>query len=318
MFLLGLYLYKPHIRISIYHEEPPAENLTGCFGRVSRLYNVSQRIYGPKRTQIQSGMSLRRGHDCYAFAGTIQSHAVPEPTFYHTYSKAVPLLLINSFLATQNLTNAILVLWSDQDSHYDDQTVLRYLSHLPDALSLRTLDIQELREEAPQHSLNHPDLLRLLVLWNFGGVWLENDTILTRDLAPLLHHEFVTQPDCTTKQDPGMMAHFHLQSPYVCEALSIPTLDWPKNLFQRLAKASIPPFATIPSCFVDGRACAPRLPEFSKQLGKQDEWVRDALAKIFAFRLGGDKAVPPKGWVKTLVLEKHERFLSRWNMGVGL
>lgn len=40
------------------------------------------------------------------------------------------------------------------------------------------------------------DLVRLLVLWAYGGVWVDMDSLLTRDLAPLLEHEFVTQWDC--------------------------------------------------------------------------------------------------------------------------
>lgn len=40
------------------------------------------------------------------------------------------------------------------------------------------------------------DAVRLLVLWHFGGVWMDMDQILTRDLHPLTESEFVTQWDC--------------------------------------------------------------------------------------------------------------------------
>ena len=40
------------------------------------------------------------------------------------------------------------------------------------------------------------DLIRLLVTWAYGGVWVDMDSLLTRDLSPLLEHEFVTQWDC--------------------------------------------------------------------------------------------------------------------------
>ena len=40
------------------------------------------------------------------------------------------------------------------------------------------------------------DLVRLLVTWVYGGVWVDMDSLLTRDLSPLLEHEFVTQWDC--------------------------------------------------------------------------------------------------------------------------
>ena len=40
------------------------------------------------------------------------------------------------------------------------------------------------------------DVVRLLVLWAYGGVWIDMDSLLTRDMTPLLEHEFVTQWDC--------------------------------------------------------------------------------------------------------------------------
>jgi hypothetical protein len=40
------------------------------------------------------------------------------------------------------------------------------------------------------------DLIRLLLLWNYGGLWVDMDFLLTRSLEPLLEHEFVTQWDC--------------------------------------------------------------------------------------------------------------------------
>ena len=40
------------------------------------------------------------------------------------------------------------------------------------------------------------DLIRLPLLWQYGGVWVDMDSLLTRDMSPLLEHEFVTQWDC--------------------------------------------------------------------------------------------------------------------------
>jgi mannosyltransferase OCH1-like enzyme len=37
------------------------------------------------------------------------------------------------------------------------------------------------------------------LLWAYGGVWIDMDSLLTRDLEPLLEHEFVTQWDCYGK-----------------------------------------------------------------------------------------------------------------------
>jgi hypothetical protein len=40
------------------------------------------------------------------------------------------------------------------------------------------------------------DAVRLLVLWHYGGVWMDMDEVLTRDIHPLTESEFVTQWDC--------------------------------------------------------------------------------------------------------------------------
>jgi hypothetical protein len=61
------------------------------------------------------------------------------------------------------------------------------------------LDGNELLERQDQKGWVDGDLIRLLVLWTYGGVWVDMDSLLTRDLHPLLEHEFVTQWDCYGK-----------------------------------------------------------------------------------------------------------------------
>jgi mannosyltransferase OCH1-like enzyme len=40
------------------------------------------------------------------------------------------------------------------------------------------------------------DLVRLPVIWTYGGAWIDMDVLITRDLSPLLKHEFVMQWNC--------------------------------------------------------------------------------------------------------------------------
>jgi hypothetical protein len=62
--------------------------------------------------------------------------------------------------------------------------------------SSTTLSGSELLKLKDKKAWLDGDLLRLLLLWNYGGVWIDMDSLLTRDLTPLLEHEFVTQWDC--------------------------------------------------------------------------------------------------------------------------
>lgn len=229
--ILGLYLYEPHIEIAFYsrnwikQEIEPIVPLSGCFdpARVSPKYNVSDAVYGRRRTEVQAGLPLKMGLDCYDFAGTIQKNrddqwsrgwVPPEArTQYHTYWRTdlVPFgprqeWMIKSFFATQDVSASRLIVWSNGDLS-SNEILRRYLARYPESFALRVVDIptlakatelngSELLKMKDKKAWLDGDLLRLLLLWTYGGVWVDMDSLLTRDLSPLLEHEFVTQWDC--------------------------------------------------------------------------------------------------------------------------
>jgi len=164
-------------------------------------------------------MAMRHGLDCYDFAGTI--HPSPSSfalsrdrprTNYHTYWRTdlAPFgerqeYTLKSFFATQN-PHSRLIMWSNGDLS-GNALLASYVARYPGAIELRVADVHELSKGTPLE--NSPllsssdkkawldgDLVRLLVIWRDGGVWVDMDTLLTRDLTPLLEHEFVTQWDC--------------------------------------------------------------------------------------------------------------------------
>jgi hypothetical protein len=117
--------------------------------------------------------------------------------------------MLKSFFATQDVDRTRLVLWSNGDLSHNE-ILRRYLARYPDAFALKVVDIPTLAkgtklEGSPllksedKKAWIDGDLIRLLLLWNFGGVWVDMDSLLTRDLEPLLEHEFVTQWDCYGK-----------------------------------------------------------------------------------------------------------------------
>ncbi|TFK25300.1 hypothetical protein FA15DRAFT_364823 [Coprinopsis marcescibilis] len=341
--------HEPHIEISIYsrrwiqQEVDPVLPLSSCFDLGTQdesLYNITERIW-EKRTRwdVHSGMDMGKGLTCYDFAGTIGrdwhrsgsevggGRTQGQRTMYHTYWRTdlAPFgtrqeYMLKSFFATQPLSSSHLILWSNGDLS-TNPIIQHYLKQAPDYFSTRRADVSELSRGTVlkgSERLNNKDakawldgdLLRLLVIWNFGGVWVDMDSLLTRNLHPLFEHEFVTQWDCystsplfyasiihvmpSSKDKPytplnGALMHFYAYSPYICEAFHIietsspprpGTTDWGSllytKLWRRLVHGGITPFKILPWCFSDGRTCRidNRLPDpFKKDGTGEDRWV---------------------------------------------
>ena len=136
-----------------------------------------------------------------------------ERTQFHTYWRTdlVPFgerqeWMLKSFFATQDTSRSRLVLWSNGDLSHNP-VLQKWLRLYPEAFVLREvnyaalargteLEGSELLKVNDRRAWIDGDLVRLLVIWVHGGVWIDMDSLLTRDLAPLLEHEFVTQWDC--------------------------------------------------------------------------------------------------------------------------
>lgn len=341
------FLYEPHIELAFYNRDwikqeiERIHSLAGCFdaGKVSLKYNVSEAVYGHRRTDVQAGVPLRMGMDCYDFAGTIRgqrktpSHHVPleKRTHFHSYWRTdlAPFgerqeWMLKSFFATQDVSSTRFILWSNGDLR-DNPILNKYIDAYPEAFALRVVDVDELAKgttlegsallkSKDSKAWTDGDLVRLLLLWAYGGVWIDMDSLLTRDLDPLLEHEFVTQWDCYDKiYQPlnGALMHFHQHSPYLCEAFHIMSTsspprsgstDWGSllyfKLWRRLVASSIPPFKVLPFCFSDARSCRldNRLPDpfvadkkggaWTMGLGREEGGGLDqALGKVFSVHL---------------------------------
>lgn len=231
---VSLLIWEPHIELAFYEkawiqkEILPVGPLGGCFdeGRVSERYNVSRNIYGPKTNEVQAGVSLKLGMDCYDFAGTVRSSPSSLSRFetgqegrthFHSYWRTdlAPFgerqaHMLKSFFATQPLERSKLVLWSNgplSPPEKPNRILEEFLSRYPESFELRVADVRELAvgtelegsellRSSDEKAWTDGDLIRLLVVWKDGGVWVDMDSLLTRDLTPLLEHEFVTQWDC--------------------------------------------------------------------------------------------------------------------------
>jgi len=291
-------LYELKVEVFLYskgwinREIQAVEPLSGCFEqhRIPAEYNYTN-AFGPKKTEIQAGLPLQIGLDCYDLAGSLQPEPRPSSSpriYYHTYWRSDLASfgerqewLLKSFFATQEMNYSTLILWSNGKLS-PNKFIDKWLARYPRSFELRIVDIPQLAMGTPLEGnkyldRNDPlawvdgDLVRLLVVWNFGGAWVDMDSLLTRDIYPLLEHEFFIQWDCYDKKYTpfnGALFHFYKKSPYLCEALHImatgppPRLsstDWGSMLYfklwRRLVAANIPPFKVLPFCFTDGRSC---------------------------------------------------------------
>ena len=228
--VLGLLYWEPHVEVAFYNrnwvkqEVLATAPLRGCFAprEVSPTYNVTEALYGARHTEVHAGTTLQFGMDCYDFAGTIPAPDTPRPprpipgdhrVQYHTYWRTDLAAfgerqewMLKSFFATQDTDRARLILWSNGDLS-GNPILEKWKTRYPEAFALRVVDYARLARGTPldgsellkvndKKAWIDGDLVRLLVIWAYGGVWVDMDSLLTRDLAPLLEHEFVTQWDC--------------------------------------------------------------------------------------------------------------------------
>ncbi|KAJ8693537.1 hypothetical protein PTI98_008522 [Pleurotus ostreatus] len=259
--------------------------------------------------------------------------------------------MLKSYFATQDISTTRLILWSNGDLS-SNEILQKYLRRYPDSFKLDVVNIPTLAQgtelqDSPLLGRKDAkawvdgDLIRLLLLWNFGGVWIDMDSLLTRDLEPLLEHEFVTQWDCYDKKyQPfnGALMRFRQHSPYLCEAFHIMNISTPPRsgstdwgsllyhkLWRRLVASSIPPFQVLPFCFSDGRSCRldNRLPDPFTQDNSKGQWTMGlgveqgggldrVLGKVFGVHLHNqwEKEFPKGGWVERLLLRKYDDKLA--------
>ncbi len=121
-------------------------------------------------------------------------------TNFHIYTEfknEKEIMCLKSYLATQDLEKTKMIIWSDYDIT-DNELVKPFLDYV-------TLKVYNPHEEAvgtvlesrPELDMKdkkyylQSDLLRLLVLHKYGGVWADMDIIFLRDFKPLLDQEWM-------------------------------------------------------------------------------------------------------------------------------
>ncbi|KAI7855959.1 hypothetical protein BDC45DRAFT_505173 [Circinella umbellata] len=291
--------------------------LHGCFKSIP---DDSPYKGGPSeyKYDINPGVALLDGFDCYNYAATIQTTPEQqeqlEKTVFHAYWRAdlapvgpKQLAVIRSFFATQNANQTVLYLWSNGDLS-TSPIIQDVKDQVGDRLQTLLYDPKELSKGSPMENSPHldfndehgyldGDLIRLLVIYRYGGMWFDMDALLIRDMSPLFEHEWLSHWDCFQPNlfpFNGAFMHFKKHSPYLCEMLSemangpLPTpgtIDWGGymyyRVYRRLLYHGIRPWSIIPWCFTDSLECKPSnsMPSAFDEV----ELETERLSQVFAY-----------------------------------
>jgi hypothetical protein len=173
-----------------------------------------------------------------AFCRMLPDVSPPAPVRFHFYwrerhgrlwrtvrpfgrKQALP---IKAFLATQDRARCAATLWSDRDLS-DNDWVQPLLPHI-------TLKVYDAAAEACGTPLeSHPrvyaqqdarayrdgDLFRSLILYKYGGVYVDMDVVLLRSLGVFLDQEFVYQWDRFDDMYVSALTHVRAGSPFARE-----------------------------------------------------------------------------------------------------
>ena len=127
-----------------------------------------------------------------------------EVTPFHVYTEIKDpkeLLVVKSYLATQNLEKTKLILWSDYNIE-DNELIQPYKdlidmrTYIPALEAVNTPLEGAIRYLYPTYNRGHwvkSGVLRFLMIYKYGGIWADMDMILLRDFKPILNQDFAYQ-----------------------------------------------------------------------------------------------------------------------------
>lgn len=140
---------------------------------------------------------------CLSFLRSIKEDDYKYPdgiTNFHVYTdikNEKQIMIVKSFLATQNLEHAILNLWTDVDlsSNVLAKPFLKYINF---KIYNPSVEFKDTPLEGKMDYINAKDqkhwaqsgILRLLMLYKYGGIWADMDMILLRDFKPIMDNDF--------------------------------------------------------------------------------------------------------------------------------
>jgi hypothetical protein len=179
-------------------------------------------------------------------------------------------VVIKSFLATQNLQNATLKIYSDKEisnkkvfeRYKDFEQVEFHLFDVEKEIIGTDFENFKFTSEIKNHSYSpayESDFFRLLMLHKYGGFYIDFDILLLRDLSPLLKYDFLYQWGAyPNNMINGAIMHLRKDSKanklftYVLNTIDsrpgIGSLYWASELYLRV-KSHLPELVIFPASF---------------------------------------------------------------------
>lgn len=231
--------------------------------------NISLETHRPLYEDFYACLDFLRGVKDEDFSypnGIVPFHIYSE---FKTDKEIVSLM---SYFATQNLEKTKVIVWSDYD--ITNEPRVQRFKHLVDfrvwnaekeAVGSPIEGDTRMFRAADQKHYLQSDLLRLLALWKYGGVWIDMDIILLRDFKPLLDQEwmymwgsetdFKAQGACASVL--SLQPKSYLATELLIEAQKMPIVPnstcWGKDMFAQLYRRL--PFQVMPATFFNIEWC---------------------------------------------------------------
>jgi hypothetical protein len=145
--------------------------------------------------------------ECLGFLRDIDDSKYEYPeeiVSFHVYTEArspKELESIRSYIATQNLQKTKLIVWSDYDISQQEN-----MQPYKDFVDLRVYSAHDIAKDTPLQGMDkylkpldddrhwmNSGIMRFLVLYKFGGIYMDMDMVLIRDFKPILNQNFAYQ-----------------------------------------------------------------------------------------------------------------------------
>ena len=172
-------------------------------------------------------------------------------------------LPVKSFFATQNLSRCTLTLWSDTDLSsngwlrpFADRIDFRVYDPAREAQGTVLEGRPDLLGQYDRRVWRDGDLFRVLALHNYGGVYVDMDVVLLRNLGPLLDREFIYQWEDWDDGYNGALMHLQTGSRFARELIDGITelragdFAWGRDNLMRAVRRGCP-IAVFPAAFFD-------------------------------------------------------------------
>jgi hypothetical protein len=232
-------------------------------GKIDMQVSKNMAVYLDYDTCMEFSRSIKNNHRVCA-AETIPFHVYWSGPMHYQLLQAA-----RSFLATQDLTQSVMWIWSTQPEPTDDSRWSELQAVAGEYLKWKNYDLAfEIKDTILEGREEHvgmtdsknwvdSDLFRVLITHNYGGVYMDADVVLLRDFAPLLGGEWLYAWGSSCNFANGAIASLHKESDLakkfltkIGEIQARPgSFDWGRNMYHSVWQEE--KFDVMPVCMFD-------------------------------------------------------------------